>query len=300
MSRPTLPERRHGPLPEIPLAETDEILSSWVSRTAAVYHARPEVLLEQVGVTELSAAVLDRHATGADLKELSIALHSSPEAIGRMCFASQPREALELVTHRAPLWTCWQCAGDFTGRGLQVKLRQWFIAVASWCRRCGGPLTPRRSRTGRAVRELVASGDLYAVHTATCHKLARAFLDGRPVSAATRAMRALAASLPVDKRVRYLARNRGRLPFSPGGTPPLLWQLSETRRLRRHTHEYRHWRPPADRPYAAWPAVGQMAATAGLNALARTGMETWGILVDLGLVDHGDELVVKEMLAGPD
>ncbi len=174
-----LPERRQGSLPEIPLAETDEILSSWVSRTAAVYHARPEALLEQVGVMELSAAVLDRHATAADLEKLSIALYSSPRAIGGMCFAGQSREALELVAHRAPLWTCG-----------------------------GAPGT----------------------------------------SSATRAMRALAAPLPVDKRVRYLARNRGRLPFSPGRTPPLLWQLSDTKRLRRHTHEYRNWRPPADRP----------------------------------------------------
>ena len=66
MSRPVLVTRRPGPLPQIPLAETDEILSSWLSRSAALYHARPEALLEQIGVTELSPLVLDRHGAQAE------------------------------------------------------------------------------------------------------------------------------------------------------------------------------------------------------------------------------------------
>jgi hypothetical protein len=147
MSRPILPPRRPGPLPEIPLAENDEILSSWLSRSAALYRARPEALLEQVGLTELSPAILERQGTPADLDRLSAAMYSSPQAIRRMSFAGQPREALELVAHRAPLWTCRQCAEEFISRGLaQIRLRQWFIAVASICRRCGGRLTQTRIR----------------------------------------------------------------------------------------------------------------------------------------------------------
>src|SRR3954451_10307955 len=86
MSRPVLATRRPGPLPQIPLAETDEILSSWLSRSAALYHAGPEALLEQIGVTELSPPVLDRHGAQADVERLAVALYSSPEAIRQMSF----------------------------------------------------------------------------------------------------------------------------------------------------------------------------------------------------------------------
>jgi hypothetical protein len=35
-----------------------------------------------------------------------------------------------------------------------------------------------------------------------------------------------------------------------------------------------------------------MAATVGPTVLAAAGMAMWGLLADLGLVKHGDELVV--------
>ena len=102
--------------------------------------------------------------------------------------------------------------------------------------------------------------------------------------------------VPTDNQVLYRARNRGRLPCCPGKTPPLLWQLVGTRQLRRHAQSYRYWRPPVDRPYAAWPLVGQIATTVGLTVLAQAGMATWCLLRDLGLVDTGDELAVKDIL----
>jgi hypothetical protein len=34
----------------------------------------------------------------------------------------------------------------------------------------------------------------------------------------------------------------------------------------------------------------------GLTVLAAAGMAMWGLLADLGLVDHGDQLVVKDIL----
>jgi hypothetical protein len=43
--------------------------------------------------------------------------------------------------------------------------------------------------------------------------------------------------------------------------------------------------------------VGQIATTVGLTVLAQAGMEMWGILEDLGLVDSSDELVVRNILA---
>lgn len=55
---------------------------------------------------------------------------------------------------------------------------------------------------------------------------------------------------------------------------------------------------PDARPYAAWPQAGQVAATVGLMVLAEAGMAMWGLLADLRLVEHGDELVVRDILIG--
>jgi hypothetical protein len=43
--------------------------------------------------------------------------------------------------------------------------------------------------------------------------------------------------------------------------------------------------------------VGQIAATVGLTVLDQAGMEMWGLLRDLGLVDYGDEVAVRNILA---
>ena len=40
------------------------------------------------------------------------------------------------------------------------------------------------------------------------------------------------------------------------------------------------------------------AATGGLTALAAAGMAMWELHADLGLVEHGDHLVVKDILSG--
>jgi hypothetical protein len=294
-----IPPRRPGPLPEILLAENDEVLSSWLTRSAALYRARPETLLEQLGISEVVPAVLDRRALPMDLERLSVAMRSSPEAIRRMTFTGETPEALEFVAHRFPLWTCRRCASEFMSRDLaQARLRTWFIAVASRCRRCGGQLTPVRARASRALHNIIVDGEPYEIHTRVLDRLGFAFETGRPVGAVTRAMKALAAPVPTDKRARYIARNRGRLPCGPDRVPPLLWQLAGTRKLRRLMHGYQYWRPPDGRPYAAWPPAGQVAATVGLTVLAAAGMARWGLLADLGLLEHGDQLVVKDILTG--
>ena len=298
MRRSWIPPRRPGPLPEILLAEDDEVLSSWLTRSAALYRARPETLLEQLGISEVVPAVLDRRALPMDLERLSVAMRSSPEAIRRMTFTGETPEALEFVAHRFPLWTCRRCASEFMSRDLaQARLRTWFIAVASRCRRCGGQLTPVRARASRALHNIIVDGEPYEIHARVRDSLGFAFETGRPVGAVTRAMKALAAPVPTDKRARYIARNRGRLPCGPDRVPPLLWQLAGTRKLRRLMHGYQYWRPPDGRPYAAWPPAGQVAATVGLTVLAAAGMAMWGLLVDLGLVEHGDHLVVKDILS---
>jgi hypothetical protein len=219
-------------------------------------------------------------------------------SLRRTSFVGRPHETLEFVAHKKPVWTRRQCAREFASRGLiQVSLRQWLVAVASSCRRCGDQLMPIRIYTARAIHEIVATDELYERHALVCERLGRAFDDERRIGAVTRAMRALAAPVPTNKQVLYRARNRGRLPCCPGLAPPLLWQLVGTRQLRRHAHNYRYWRPPAHRPYAAWPLVGQIATNVGLTALAQAGIAMWGLLKDLALVESRDELAIREILA---
>jgi hypothetical protein len=101
------------------------------------------------GISELVPTVLDRRVLPMDLERLSVAMPSSPEAIRRMTFTGETPEALEFVARRFPLWTCRRCASEFIGRDIaQARLRNWFIALASKCRRCGGQLTPVRARAG--------------------------------------------------------------------------------------------------------------------------------------------------------
>jgi hypothetical protein len=47
----------------------------------------------------------------------------------------------------------------------------------------------------------------------------------------------------------------------------------------------------------AWPLVGQIAVTVGLTVLQQAGMAMWDHLQALGLVEYGDQLIVKEILA---
>jgi hypothetical protein len=56
---------------------------------------------------------------------------------------------LEFVAHKKPVWTCRQCPRESASRGLvQVRLCQWFIAVASSCRRGRGPNKAERGGKG--------------------------------------------------------------------------------------------------------------------------------------------------------
>jgi hypothetical protein len=90
------------------------------------------------------------------------------------------------------------------------------------------------------MRDIVADGEPYELYAVVRDRLASAFENRRPVGAVTRAMRALAAPVPTNARVRYIARKRGRMPIGPDRTPPLLWHLAGTRQLRQLMHGYRY------------------------------------------------------------
>jgi TniQ len=220
MRRSWIPPRQPGPLPEILSPENDEVLSSWLTRSAALYRVRPETLLEQLGISEVVPAALDRRARPMDLERLSVAMRSSPDAIRRMTFTGEAPEALEFVTHRLPFWTCRWCVSEFAGGDLaQAHLRTWFITVASRCRRCGGQLTPVRVRASRALHNIIADGEPYEAYAMVRDRLGHAFETGRPIGAVTRAIRALAAPVPTDNRVSIQLANVAACPTVPSAPP---------------------------------------------------------------------------------
>src|SRR5208337_3244295 len=105
MRRAWIPPRRPGPLPEILLAENDEVLSSWLTRLAALYRARPETLLEQLGISEVVPAVLD-NGPGAAVSRGAFAARSDPahdfhrRNAGSARFRDASFSALDLPTVR--------------------------------------------------------------------------------------------------------------------------------------------------------------------------------------------------------
>jgi len=71
-------------------------------------------------------------------------------------------------------------------------------------RRCGGQLAPIRARASQALHNIIADGEPYDIHARVRERLALAFETGRPIGAVTRAMKALAAPVPIDKQARYI------------------------------------------------------------------------------------------------
>lgn len=55
--------------------------------------------------------------------------------------------------------------------------------------------------------------------------------------------------------------------------------------------------PPAHRPYVMEAAHRPNRSDSWLTVIEQPGTPIWGVLQDLGFEDHGDELLVKSILA---
>ena len=101
------------------------------------------VLLEQIGCIETLLMALDRSAGPADMAALCFALRIQPTDLICMSFNAEPEPVLSFISPYAKLRDCHLCAADFRVQRMAVAvLRQWCIAFATTCRRCGRPLTP--------------------------------------------------------------------------------------------------------------------------------------------------------------
>jgi hypothetical protein len=296
MRHGSLPPRRTGPLPIIPEPETDEILSSWLTRVAAVYNAKLSSLLEQIGCQETSPSLLDRRTESSDTDIIALSLRRDRSEIIDMTFSGVAPEALDFVTHGAPGLRCYTCCAELAARGLHgVVMRRWHVTVATNCRRCGSFLRPSRHRVGAIISDAIRDEEFRAIHENVCSAIEGAADDGPTMAAVRRGMRALAAPIPIKGKARTVARRKGKLPHSVERPPPLLWQMIDMTRFQKIAGNYKGWAPPSNRPFASWPPVGQVAATLGLHALAQC-PSTWGFLCDVNLVEYYDDLHVRRLL----
>jgi hypothetical protein len=295
LMRSSIPSRRFGPLPIIIEPEVDELLSSFLKRTAAIYNTKAISLLEQIGCLETNLSSLNRRPERADIEILALSLRKESTDIAAMTFADAAVKALEFVTHGAPALKCHKCSADFGLRGVHgVVMRRWHVTVATNCRRCGGFLRPARHRIGAVVNDAIRDEEFCSIHRHVCRAIERGIDDSGAMAAVGRSMRALAAPIPISGKVRNVSRRMGRLPNGVRVPPPLLWQLIDMSRFRGKVREYRHWMPTS-RPFAAWPPVGQIAATLGLHALAQS-PATFGFLSDVNLVECEDALRIRGLL----
>lgn len=296
IGRSNIPARRMGPIPIIPEPEVDELLSSWVTRTADIYYAKPSSLLEQIGCIETSPLMLDRRPEPADIDVIALSLRKTRAEIVDMTFSGVALEALEFVTHNRPGLRCYKCCAEFGARGLHgVVMRRWHLTVATNCRKCGEFLRPSRHRVAAIINDAIRDEEFKSIHTHVCRAIEKGTNDGVTMAAVSRGLRALAAPIPTKGKTRTVARRRGRLPESVDRPPPLLWQMIDMARFRRLAGDYGRWAPPCGRPFAAWPPVGQIATTLGLHALAQC-PSTWGFLCDVNLVDYDDDFHVRRLL----
>ena len=296
MPRSDLPTRRAGSLPIIPVPEADELLSSWLARTAAIYMAKPSSLLEQIGCVETNPALLDRRPEQSDIDIVATSLRRRRDEIVEMTFSGVALEALEFVTHSKPGLRCYKCCAEFGARGLHgIIMRRWHVTVATTCRRCREFLRPSRHRIGAIVNDAIRDEEFRSIHTHVCRAIERGANDRPAMAAVSRGLRALAAPIPTKGKTRNAARRRGQLPESVNRPPPLIWQMIDMARFRRVARDYGGWAPPMGRPFATWPPVGQIAATLGLHAIAQCS-STWGFLCDVNLVEAQDNFHVKRLL----
>ena len=184
-ARANLPPRRVGPLPIIPEPETDEILSSWLTRVAANYNAKLSSLLEQIGCLENNPYLLDRRPTQSDIDIIALSLRRSRSEIAAMTFSGVAPAALDFVARNAPPLRCYKCCAEFGARGLHgVLMRGWHLTVATTCRRCGAFLRPSRHRIGSIIGDAIRDEEFRSIHGDVCRALERNTDDGDVMAAA--------------------------------------------------------------------------------------------------------------------
>ena len=264
-------------LPVVPLLLSDELLSSWLVRTSSYYGTTTKELLEQIGCIETSLEILDRSAAPADLVALAFALRAEPEVLLDSSFNGVPGPVLNFISPWARLRECPRCSVEFRVRGTTAVLRQWCVAFAVTCRRCGASLTACQWSYRWAEDDVAA---LERRSARLCAALELGLRDVSKAAALARVMAALATPLPVASRGRSHRANR-----------PLLWRCPF---YRREAGSKTRAADPG-RPFACWSVPAQLAAICLLEE-AVCDDQAWRQIADRELVDSEDRNVIRDLL----
>jgi hypothetical protein len=147
----SLPRR----LPVVPRALEDELLSSWLDRTARFYLVRTSDLLTHMGISIRSAAHLDHELSLAQAIVMAGFVDHAPDMLLGMTHVGLPHDCRPLVQFRKPRHLCRGCDGARTG----VVLKSWMQAWRITCRTCGALLVddgaPDQAEDAQTRRSLV-------------------------------------------------------------------------------------------------------------------------------------------------
>jgi hypothetical protein len=264
-------------LPVAPLPLSDELLSSWLARTSSYYGTTTKDLPEQIGCIETSLEILDRTGEPADSVALAFALRAEPAALLDISFNGLPEPMLNFISPWARLRECPRCSVEFRVRGTIAVLRQWCVAFAVSCQRCGQPLAACQWSYRWAEDDTAAVERRSA---RLCAALEFGLRDVGKAMALARVMAALATPLPVASRGRSHRADR-----------PLLWCSAFYRR----EAESKTRAADPSRPFARWRVPAQLAAICLLEEVVCDD-HARGQIADRELVDRGDRNVIRDLL----
>lgn len=284
----SLAPRRASRLPIVPRPETDELLSSWLKRTAGAYGTNAGALLAQLGSTETDPETFDWAAGADDLQNVAVALGTSTSDITQRSFAGITRPGLMFISTGAPAKTCAPCQAEFVRRGLAtVVLQRWKVAVALHCARCDGPLTSVLKAQSGALSGLPVPEYLEEVRNDVFHIVGMAIYDRIEAPVTERLFRAV--STPIRRPRSPLGAQKN---ATLGSGPALMWRTIDMKPMglagTRPLFNYRS-------NFAAWPEFVQAAAAASARQMATAPAATWVDLKKMRRVLPGDTKIARRL-----
>lgn len=118
--------RTNPPLPYTPSPFPGELLSSWLKRIAAEYRISLAYLAQHLGLSAVSATLLDSSLYEADIQRIATSTRSDPADIRKMVRRPLRRPVRNLVASQGPIQYCWEC------RACHAKATTEPVAIMTW------------------------------------------------------------------------------------------------------------------------------------------------------------------------
>ncbi|GGI68966.1 hypothetical protein GCM10007973_02560 [Polymorphobacter multimanifer] len=280
--------RRVGRLPVVPRPEVDELLSSWLRRTAAFYGAKPNALLAQLETSTTDTLAFDWAASPDDVAKVALALGTTRSDVIKRSFIGIPTSALMFIETGTVGRTCPPCFAEFTKRGMQgVVLLHWKLAVASRCGRCGNSLRGDRTMARHRLTGWQPSAEMNERRDDVINIVRINMYDPVTMAVVERLFQAVATPIRWPVSSHRDARCR-----SIGNGPALMWRHPAVQAVvsRRATPLCRR-----QANFASWPEAEQIIAAACVHQLATAPAQLWVELKRLGLIKSGDTTLARHL-----